>query len=78
MPPKTAKSKVSKVVADGTRPDPVNTQQNYLHELDLTGKQLTTLDKPTFQGLTSLKELYLDENQLTTLDPDTFQSLTSL
>ncbi len=46
--------------------------------LDLSNKNLTTLQPDDFDGLTALEQLYLDDNQLSTLPSYIFDGLSSL
>ena len=46
--------------------------------LDLSSRQIDSIDQNTFSGLTNLQQLRLQRNKLMSLDAQTFKDLTSL
>ena len=51
---------------------------NSLTNIDLSNKNIQSIDKDTFRDLNSLKEINLSHNQIESIHYDTFKGLTSL
>lgn len=49
-----------------------------LTRLDLSSKEIISIDPQTFKGLTNLQSLSLENNEITFIDPKTFNGLIKL